>query len=79
MARGWESKSVESQQDEAAARTTKKPAQSPAQQQRAARRGEIDLALARVRDQLTAARNPAHRQMLAQAQAALEDELEKLG
>ena len=78
MARGWESKSVESQQDDAAQRATRGPALSPEQQQRVARQGAIELALARVRDQLGTARNPAHRQMLEQAQAALEAELEKL-
>lgn len=78
MARGWESKSVESQQDDAAQRSSQKPALSPEQQQRAARRREIELALARVRDQLTGARSSAHRQMLEGARSALEQEIEAL-
>lgn len=75
MARGWESKAVESQQDDARRARPAGPGLSPDERQRAARRRELQLSLARVRDDLTRAAHPAHRRTLEDARRALEAEL----
>ena len=71
MARGWESKSVESQQAETRP-TRSGPALTPEARARLEQRQSLDLSLARVRDDLTRASQPAHRAMLERAAAALE-------
>jgi hypothetical protein len=78
MARGWESKAVESQQDDARRARAPGPGQSPREREREARRLELRLALARVRDGLTRASHPAHRRTLEDARGALEAELSGL-
>jgi hypothetical protein len=71
MARGWESKAIESQQDDA--RGAKKPgAQSPQVDQG---RRAVELARARVLADLERAVQPAHRRMLEQALADLDAKL----
>lgn len=77
MARGWESKSVEAQQDERerSAREGRQPAPTPAEVERAASLRTVELALARARADLATARSPAHRAMLEQTIAALTKEL----
>jgi hypothetical protein len=80
MARGWESKSVEQQQAEASADSA--PAQERlTPQQVAARRQKEGLLLDRKRvlQQLQAARNPNHRQVLENALADLDARLARLG
>lgn len=64
VARGWESKSVESQQDDARADEKKRPALTPEQRERAERRGLLELAMAQAQAELQAAFRPAHRDML---------------
>jgi hypothetical protein len=64
MARGFESKSVESQQEEAQRARSLRPALSAEEQARQARRGVLELALAETQSALTASCKPAHRQML---------------
>jgi hypothetical protein len=64
MARGWESKSIESQQDDAQSRKAIKPALSAEDRDRAQRRQTLELALARTQAELQAACHPAHRDML---------------
>ena len=79
MARGWESKSVEAQQDEAArTRTVRRPL---TEQQRADadRRKTLELSKARAADDLTKATSPNHRRMLEQALQAIDEQLAKLG
>ena len=75
MARGFESKDVEYQQDEATRRQPPRPASTPAERQRDARRHSVELALANARAERASATNPAHQRMLDQAVQALEDEL----
>lgn len=75
MARGWESKSVEAQQAERHAPAAKGPRLDAEGRSRLARRQAVALSLARVRDALTRAVQPAHRAMLERAAAALELEL----
>ena len=64
MARGWESKSIESQQDEAERRKTLRPELSDEEKARAAERTNLELALAQTQAELAAACRPAHREML---------------
>jgi hypothetical protein len=64
MARGFESKSVESQQDEAQRAKTLKPALSAEDLERLARKSSLELALARTQSEMSAACRPAHREML---------------
>lgn len=64
MARGFESKSVESQQEEAQRANTMKPALSPEDLARHSRKAGLELALAQTQAEMTAACRPAHREML---------------
>ena len=64
MARGFESKSVESQQEEAQRAKTMKPALSAEETARQARKAGLELALAQTQAEMTAACKPAHREML---------------
>jgi hypothetical protein len=79
MARGWESKSVEAQQDEAARDRARKRALTPEQQANAERRRTLELQRARTASDLDRARAPNHRTMLEQAIAAIDEQLGKLG
>ena len=78
MARGFESKDVECQQAEAERQKTLRPALTPEERDRAARRRTLELALARARGDRDAARSDAHRRMLDTAVAALESELQRI-
>ena len=70
MARGWESKAVESQQDAATERTRSLPAVSPDEARRRTERTTLMLARTRAVADLESASAPAHRAML---QGAIED------
>ena len=72
MARGWESKSIESQQADAAADRSRKTALTPEALATEARRRELNLARSRVVADLQRATAPAHRQMLERALADLD-------
>jgi hypothetical protein len=72
MARGWESKSIESQQADAAADRSRKAALTPQALATEARRRELNLARSRVVADLERATAPAHRQMLERALADLD-------
>jgi hypothetical protein len=78
MARGWESKSVEAQQDAANAPRTNAPALTPAEAAKKAARATIMLARTRALSELQKACVPAHRAMLEQAIADLDQRLEDL-
>jgi hypothetical protein len=78
MARGFESKSVEFQQEEAARGRTIKPALSDEEKARSARRATLELARARAADDLSRATVRAHRRMLEQAIAAIDAQLANL-
>jgi hypothetical protein len=75
MARGFESKMVEFQQEEAARGRAKVVKVSPEEQARIARRGSLELARARAAADLSRATAPAHKAMLEQAIAALDEQL----
>lgn len=72
MARGWESKSVESQQDDSRVKGPTGPAPSPQDIARRQQVESIQLALADTTAQLQAACRPVHQDMLRQRVTALE-------
>jgi hypothetical protein len=78
MARGFESKMVEFQQEEAARGRSKAEPLSAEEQARRTRRGGLQLARARAVTDLASATRPAHKAMLEQAIKAIDDQLEGL-
>lgn len=66
MARGWESKSIEAQQEEHG-RKGRTPSLTTEQRERAARRETLALQRARAAADLSRATKPGHRAMLEQA------------
>ena len=78
MARGWESKSIESQQEEAAREKKHAPALTPEQRAVAERRRALELARARALADLERATSERHKAMLAQAIEALDQQLRSL-
>ncbi|HEX6802618.1 MAG TPA: hypothetical protein VF133_02980 [Terriglobales bacterium] len=76
MARGWESKSVEQQQEEAKAeRTRKTELLTPEQTARRRRLATLELSRKQILHQLETASNPRHRQMLEAALADLNGQI----
>jgi hypothetical protein len=79
MARGFDSKFVEAQQEEAArGRTATRPALTPKETAAEERRRTLQLSRKRAEADLGLASAPAHRRMLEQAIAALDDQLRRL-
>ena len=78
MARGFDSKFVEAQQEEATRTQIVKPPMSPEQRQAAGQRATLELARVRALNDLQRATAPAHRQMLEQAIAALDEQIARL-
>ena len=79
MARGFESKSVEFQQEEAArGRKTSGTAMTESQRASEQRRRILELSRRRAVEDLAVATAPAHRRMLEQAIAALDAQLQEL-
>ena len=78
MARGWESKSIEAQQEQKSAEQGKASHEvlTPEELEKRARRGTLRLARARAAADLERARTSAHREMLQQALAELDRKLE---
>jgi hypothetical protein len=79
MARGWESKSIESQQEEAARDRVWKPALTPQQRADLERRRSLELSRSRAEADLSRATSAAHRRMLEQTIAAIDEQLSRLG
>jgi hypothetical protein len=75
MARGWESKSIEAQQEESARAPRGGREPSPGERAAVARRRTLELARAKALADLARARTPAHREMLQRAIADLEAQL----
>lgn len=78
MARGWESKNIEAQQDEAAraaGRRARGPEEPPPVRER---RRALELARARAEADLLRACAPAHRDMLRQTLEAITEQLKSL-
>ncbi len=78
MARGWESKSVEQQQDEAQSQPTQGNGSSPQRAEQMRELQGLQLSRSRVLHQLEAASNPHHREMLQAALADLERKIAQL-
>jgi hypothetical protein len=80
MARGWESKSVEAQQEEAAGESLpQKPRLTREEANRIREKESLRLSLRNVVDQIERSRNSQHRGVLEHAKADLEQRIEKLG
>ena len=77
MARGWESKSVESQQADREAQGSSRPEMTVEERTIQSRRNTLMLARARASAELTAATEPAHRAMLEAALKAIDEQIEK--
>ena len=77
MARGWESKSVESQQEESFRESEQRDFQelSPEERARRERLASLELSRARTLDQLERATGAAHRAMLKRTLLALERDI----
>lgn len=75
MARGWESKSVESQQSDDFDEPAR--AMSPDEAERAKNRERLELSRVRVARELQSATSPVHRTALKNALEFLDDELRK--
>lgn len=79
MARGWESKSVEAQQEARERDSANRPAGvTPEEAANLDRRRTLELTRARAMADLAHATSPAHRQMLEAAIRALDDRLRGL-
>jgi hypothetical protein len=83
MARGWESKAVEDQMNEAEERARRRQAAvealSPEERARRERLASLQLSRARTLTQLEQATRPAHREMLQRTLRALEKEIDEVG
>src|SRR5262245_44750718 len=78
MARGWESKSVEAQQDERERDKTPAPEVTDDEAARRARRQTLMLARTRALEDLQRACNPSHRAMLESAIRSLDEQIAAL-
>ena len=80
MARGWESKDVESQVEETQApRQTPSGSKSAEQIDRERQRTDLQLSRTRIVNELASATHPTHRKSLEAALAHLEKKISELG
>ncbi|HEX4966073.1 MAG TPA: hypothetical protein VF173_35010 [Thermoanaerobaculia bacterium] len=77
MARGWESKSVESQQD-AKSYSERREGMTPEQRQRKLKRESVELSRRRVLQEMATTRSPVRRTSLEQALAFLDQQIAEL-
>lgn len=78
MARGFESKSVESQQEESQRAKVQGPALTAEERQRLNRKTTLEMALAQTQAEMQAACKPAHREMLKLKLEAIEAQIKDL-
>lgn len=78
MARGWESKSIEAQQEQASRKRDVRPPLTEAERKQREQRRTLELARTRTADDLARATAPSHRHMLEQALGALDEQLRQL-
>ena len=78
MARGWESKSVESQIEDAASRAHRGEALTPDERRRRQKREGLELSRRRVLQEIESTRSAARRSSLEQALAFLDEEIRKV-
>lgn len=79
MARGWESKSVESQIEDAEARKSQGASLTPEERSLLQKRQGLELSRRRVLNDLETAQSPVRRASLERALAFLEEEIAKSG
>jgi hypothetical protein len=79
VARGWESKSIELQQDDARAPEEHKPRLSPKEKDIESRREGLRLSRSRVLEQIQSTGNARYRAILEQALAVLDEKISLLG
>ena len=80
MARGWESKSVEAQQEDAAGKSSPgKPRLTREEADQFREKESLRLSLRSVVEQLERSQKSQHRELLEHAKADLERRIEKLG
>jgi hypothetical protein len=72
MARGWESKSVEAQQEQAAEKSATGPRLTPEEQERQRQKEGLVLSRKRVAEQLASTQNARYRELLTQSLAELD-------
>ena len=77
MARGWESKSVADQIEDAELREAKRDPESPEERRRKERLDSLLLSKSRLLQQLERAKHPAHRGVLLNGLKAVEKEIEE--
>jgi hypothetical protein len=79
MARGWESKAIEDQMEEAARERqgagSGKPAPTPETLERERRREALRLSRSRIIEQIARARSEAHRRLLSRSLDAIDEQL----
>jgi hypothetical protein len=78
VARGWESKSVELQQDDARSAGEPKRQLTPEQREIESRKEALQLSRSRVLGQLHSTQNPLYRKSLEQALATLDEQIIRL-
>lgn len=78
MARGFESKSVESQQEESQRAKTLGPALSAEERETKARKDGLELALAQTQSEMLSACKPVHREMLKLRLEAIQGQIRDL-
>jgi hypothetical protein len=78
MARGWESKSVESQIEDAESRSSRGERLAPEERARMQKRQGLELSRRRTLQELEATRSAVRRQALEQALAFLDGEIARL-
>jgi hypothetical protein len=80
MARGWESKNVEEQQELSKMSNTGTKMQiDPQEQERVRKKRGVELAIAKINADIANSRDERHKQMLESAKTDLERQLQSLG
>jgi hypothetical protein len=79
VARGWESKSVEQQQENARSTRELKPRLTPEQIKIESRKEGLKLSRSRIMEQIQSAGDPRYRQMLERTLAAIDEQIANLG
>ena len=79
VARGWESKSIESQQDDARSTTAPRHRLSEQERNLEFRKRTLQLARSRTLEQIHSTENPRYRNILEQALRELDEQLARLG
>jgi hypothetical protein len=79
VARGWKSKSIEQQQEDARAAPVPGRSLSAEQKKAEAHKEGLKLSRRRVLEQMHAAENPRYRKILEQALSELDEQIKRLG